>query len=84
MTHRINLRDKDTFGSPPVKYAPRVLVSTLPESWPIPPLTCVSRWIKTENVAAAVKDSIAADCLLLVRLKVREPAEISNVNLRLS
>jgi hypothetical protein len=81
----INLRDKDT-GSPPLKYSPRVLVrrvSTLPlaESWLIPPLTCESRWIKTENVAAAVKSAIAADCL---RLKVRELAEISNVNLRLS
>ncbi len=24
-------------GSPPVKYSPRVLVSTLPESWPMEP-----------------------------------------------
>jgi len=78
--HDDQLRDKDT-GSPPLKYSPSVLVSTLPESWLIPPLTCESRWIKTENVAAAVKSSIAADCL---RLKVRELAEISNVNLRLS
>ena len=78
--HDDQLRDMDK-GSPPLKYSPSVLVSTLPESWPIPPLTCVSRWIKTENVAAAVKSAIAADCL---RLKVRELAEISNVNLRLS
>ena len=42
-------------GSTPLKYSPTVLVSTLLESWPIPPLTCVSRWIKTENEAAAVK-----------------------------
>ena len=42
-------------GSPDSKYSPRVLVSTLPESWPTPPLTCVGRWIKSENVAAAAK-----------------------------
>ena len=52
-------------GSPPLKYSPSVLGSTLPESWLIPPLTCESRWIKIENVAAAVKSSIAADCLRL-------------------
>jgi hypothetical protein len=38
--HDDQLRDKDT-GSPPLKYSPSVLVSTLPESWLIPPLTCV-------------------------------------------
>jgi hypothetical protein len=46
-------------GSPDPKYSPRVPVSTtstLLESWPIPPLTCVGRWIKTkQNGAAAVK-----------------------------
>ena len=30
--HDDQLRDKDT-GSPPLKYSPSVLVSTLPESW---------------------------------------------------
>ena len=30
--HDDQLRDTDT-GSPPLKYSPRVLVSTLPESW---------------------------------------------------
>ena len=79
--HDDQLREIENTGSPPLKYSPSVLVSTLPESWPIPPLTCESRWIKTENVAAAVKSAIAADCL---RLKVRELAESSNVNLRLS
>ena len=80
--HDDQLREITIRGHPhSVKYSPSVLVSTLPESWLIPPLTCESRWIKTENVAAAVKSAIAADCL---RLKVRELAEISNVNLRLS
>ena len=72
----------DKTGSTPLKYSPTVLVSTLLESWPIPPLTCEQvdqNWKK--NVAAAVKNAIAADCL---RLKVRELAETSNVNLRLS
>ena len=30
----------DKTGSTPLKYSPTVLVSTLLESWPIPPLTC--------------------------------------------
>jgi hypothetical protein len=37
--HDDQLRESDT-GSPPLKYSPRVLVSTLPESWLITLPTC--------------------------------------------
>jgi hypothetical protein len=40
--HDDQLRDKDT-GSPPLKYSPSVLVSTLPESWLI--LMLSAQWL---------------------------------------
>ena len=67
-------------GSTPLKYSPTVLVSTLLESWPIPPLTCEQ---VDQNLTCGCCGDKFYRCRLS-RLKVRELAEISNVNLRLS